>query len=155
MMKKTKTILSFLLLLAIVAIFASCGKDPEIYGKWKVVGLTVTDGENSQSFDLSQIVTEEITMEFKKDGQYIIAMDDEEAPGEYTLHGNDIVFKDAYTEQIYDSEQGLVVNHYDIAGVINSLTKTDLCIELYPPEQVLASLEIEQEIYVILDFERL
>ena len=154
-MKTIRNIASFLLILTIVALLTSCGKDPQIYGKWKVVDFTVTNGEQSQNYNLSLFTTKEITLEFTKDNRFIFALDGEEAePKDFVLHGNELVLKEAYTEQIQDPE-GYTENHYDVTGTINTLTKTDMSVVLYPPEEALASMEMDQSVYFILNLQRL
>ena len=151
-MKAFKNILAILLMTMVVAVLVSCGKDPQIYGKWKLVKFTITNGEQSESISIG----EGLTMEFKKDGKVVLAMGGEEAVKEYTLQGNNLVFKDWYSEHII--EPGVdVENTYDVLGTINILTKTDLSIELYFSEETLEAMEEEDlaSLHAILDFERL
>lgn len=148
-MKTIKNIASFLLMLTVVMLLTSCSKDPEIYGKWKLVSLTATDGVNSETFPMKNI-----TFEFQKNGHYIMVINDEEGTGEYTVHGNNMVFKNLYSETIYEP-QSTTVNHYDVSGIIKTLTKTELSIELFYDEEVLEEMEEEIDIHVIVDFERL
>ena len=151
-MKAFKNILAILLTTMVVAVLASCGKDPQIYGKWELVNFTITNGEQSESFPIG----EGLTMEFKKDGKVVLAMGGEEAVKEYTLQGNNLVLKDWYSEHII--EPGVdVENTYDVLGTINILTKTDLSIELYFSEETLEAMEEEDlaSLHAILDFERL
>lgn len=148
-MKTIKNIASFLLMLTVVMLLTSCSKDPEIYGKWKLVSLTATDGVNSETFPMKNI-----TFEFQKNGHYIMVINDEEGTGEYTVHGNNMVFKNLYSETIYEP-QSTTVNHYDVSGIIKTLTKTELSIELFYDKEVLEEMEEEIDIHVIVDFERL
>ena len=151
-MKTFKNILAVLLMTMVVAVLTSCGKDPQLYGKWKLVNFTITNGEQSDSFPIG----EGLTMEFKKNGKVVLSMGGEEAVKEYTLHGNNIVLKDWYSEHII--EPGVdVENSYDVLGIINILTKTDLSIELYFSEEALEAMEAEDlaSLHAIVDFERL
>lgn len=151
-MKPFKNILAILLMTMVVAVLASCGKDPQIYGKWKLVNFTITNGEQSESIPIG----EGLTMEFKNNGKVVLAMGGEEAVKEYTLHGNNLVLKDWYSEHII--EPGVdVENTYDVLGTINILTKTDLSIELYFSEETLEAMEAEDlaSLHAIVDFERL
>lgn len=151
-MKPFKNILAILLMTMVVAVLASCGKDPQIYGKWKLVNFTITNGEQSESIPIG----EGLTMEFKNNGKVVLAMGGEEAVKEYTLQGNNLVFKDWYSEHII--EPGVdVENTYDVLGTINILTKTDLSIELYFSEETLEAMEAEDlaSLHAIVDFERL
>ena len=151
-MKTFKNILAVLLMTMVVAVLTSCGKDPQLYGKWKLVNFTITNGEQSDSFPIG----EGLTMEFKKNGKVVLSMGGEEAVKEYTLHGNNIVLKDWYSEHII--EPGVdVENSYDVLGIINILTKTDLSIELYFSEEALEAMEAEDlaSLHASVDFERL
>lgn len=151
-MKTIKNILAVLLMTMVVAVLTSCGKDPQLYGKWKLVNFTITNGEQSESFPIG----EGLTMEFKKNGKVVLSMEGEEAVKEYTLHGNNLVFKDWYSE--HTIEPGVdVENSYDVLGTINILTETDLSIELYFSEEALEAMEAEDlaSLHAIVDFERL
>lgn len=151
-MKTIKNILAVLLMTMVVAVLTSCGKDPQLYGKWKLVNFTITNGEQSDSFPIG----EGLTMEFKKNGKVVLSMEGEEAVKEYTLHGNNLVFKDWYSE--HTIEPGVdVENSYDVLGTINILTETDLSIELYFSEEALEAMEAEDlaSLHAIVDFERL
>lgn len=151
-MKAFKNILAILLMTMVVAVLASCGKDPQIYGKWELVNFTITNGEQSESIPIG----EGLTMEFKNNGKVVLAMGGEEAVKEYTLQGNNLVLKDWYSEHII--EPGVdVENTYDVLGTINILTKTNLSIELYFSEETLEAMEEEDlaSLHAILDFERL
>lgn len=150
-MKTIRNIFALLFMLTVVAILSSCGKDPQIYGKWKIVNFTITNGEQSESIPIG----EGITMEFKKNGKVVLAMGGEEAAKEYTLHGSHLVLKDWYSEHII--EPGVdVVNSYDVLGTINILTKTDLSIELYFSDEALETMEEEDwaSLRAIVDFVR-
>ena len=151
-MKTIKNIASILLMLTVIVLFNSCGKDSEIYGKWQVVSLMATDGEHTEAFPFD--TSKELTVEFKKDNHYVVAMDGQTSTGEYILQGNDMVFKNLYSETIYDP-QSTSEHHYDVSGIIRTLTKTDLSIEFYLDEEVLAEMEEETDLHVIVDFERL
>lgn len=151
-MKTFKNVLAILLMTMVVAVLTSCGKDPQLYGKWKLVNFTITNGEQSESFPIG----EGLTMEFKKNGKVVLSMGGEEAVKEYTLHGNNIVLKDWYSE--HTIEPGVdVENSYDVLGTINILTETDLSIELYFSEEALEAMEAEDlaSLHAIVDFERL
>lgn len=151
-MKTFKNVLAILLMTMVVAVLTSCGKDPQLYGKWKLVNFTITNGEQSDSFPIG----EGLTMEFKKNGKVVLSMEGEEAVKEYTLHGNNLVFKDWYSE--HTIEPGVdVENSYDVLGTINILTETDLSIELYFSEEALEAMEAEDlaSLHAIVDFERL
>lgn len=151
-MKTFKNVLAILLMTMVVAVLTSCGKDPQLYGKWKLVNFTITNGEQSDSFPIG----EGLTMEFKKNGKVVLSMGGEEAVKEYTLHGNNLVFKDWYSE--HTIEPGVdVENSYDVLGTINILTETDLSIELYFSEEALEAMEAEDlaSLHAIVDFERL
>lgn len=151
-MKTFKNVLAILLMTMVVAVLTSCGKDPQLYGKWKLVNFTITNGEQSESFPIG----EGLTMEFKKNGKVVLSMEGEEAVKEYTLHGNNLVFKDWYSE--HTIEPGVdVENSYDVLGTINILTETDLSIELYFSEEALEAMEAEDlaSLHAIVDFERL
>ena len=150
-MKTIKNIASILLMLTVIVLFNSCGKDSEIYGTWKVVSLMVTDGEHTEAFPFD--TSEELTVEFKKDNHYVVAMGGQTATGEYLLQGNDMVLRNLYSETIYDP-QSTTEHHYDVSGIIRTLTKTDLSIEFYLDEEVLAEMEEEIDIHVIVNFER-
>ena len=155
-MKTIRNIFALLFMLTVVAILSSCGKDPQIYGKWKIVNFTITNGEQSESIPIGEEFSQGLTMEFKKDGKVVLAMGGEEAVKEYTLQGNNLVFKDWYSEHII--EPGVdVENSYDVLGTINILTKTDLSIELYFSEETLEAMEAEDlaSLHAIVDFERL
>ena len=152
-MKTIRNIFALLFMVTVVAIVSSCGKDPQIYGKWKLVNLTLTNGEQSESIIP---IGEGITMEFKKNGKVVLAMGGEEVAKEYTLYGNNIVLKDWYSEHII--EPGVdVENSYDVLGTINILTKTDLSIELYFSDEALETMEEEDwaSLRAMVDFERL
>lgn len=151
-MKTIKNILAVLLMTTMVAVLPSCEKDPQIYGKWKLVSLTLTNGEQSESIPIGK----GLTVEFKKNGQAVLAMGGEEVAKEYTLHGNKLVFKDWYSEHIIETGVD-VENTYDVLGTINILTKTNLSIELYFSEETLEAMEKEDlaSLHAILDFERL
>ena len=151
-MKTIRNIFALLFMLTVVAILSSCGKDPQIYGKWKIVNFTITNGEQSESIPIGK----GLTVEFKKNGQAVLAMGGEEVTKEYTLHGSHLVLKDWYSEHII--EPGVdVVNSYDVLGTINILTKTDLSIELYFSDEALETMEEEDwaSLRAIVDFERL
>lgn len=152
-MKTRRKLFAVLLMMTVVAFFTSCGKDPQIYGKWKVTTLTATDGVQSETIDLGLLFPEDLTFEFKKDGQFIMAMGDEEHTGEYTIHGDELVFKDMYSETVLDPN-GNIESQYDVLGTIKSLTKTDMSIELYLSDEVFEEIE-ENPFSVIVDFERL
>ena len=151
-MKTIRNIASFLLILTVVALLTSCSKDPQIYGKWNVISLTATNGVYSEIIPLG--TSEDITVEFQKNGYYVVAMGDEEVSGEYTLRGKNMVFKDLYSETVYEP-QSTNENHYDVSGIIKNLTKTELSIEIFLDEEVLEEMEEEIDIHVIVDFERL
>ena len=85
-MKTIRNIFALLFMLTVVAILSSCGKDPQIYGKWKIVNFTITNGEQSESIPIGK----GLTVEFKKNGQAVLAMGGEEVTKEYTLHGTGI-----------------------------------------------------------------
>ena len=151
-MKTIRNIFALLFMLTVVAILSSCGKDPQIYGKWKIVNFTITNGEQSESIPIGK----GLTVEFKKNGQAVLAMGGEEVTKEYTLHGSQLVLKDWYSEHII--EPGVdVVNSYDVLGTINILTKTDLSIELFFSDEALETMEEEDwaSLRAIVDFERL
>ena len=150
-MKTIRNIASILMMLTIVALLTSCGKDPQIYGKWNVISLTATNGVYSETIPLG--TSEDITVEFQKNGHYVVAMGDEEVTGEYTLRGKNMVFKDLYSETIYEP-QSTTNNHYDVSGIIKTLTKTELSIEIFLDEEVLEEMEEEIDIHVIVNFER-
>ena len=97
-MKTIKNILAVLLMTTMVAVLPSCEKDPQIYGKWKLVSLTLTNGEQSESIPIGK----GLTVEFKKNGQAVLAKGGEEVAKEYTLHGNNLVLKDWYSEHIIE-----------------------------------------------------
>jgi hypothetical protein len=150
-MKTIKNILAVLLMTTMVAVLPSCEKDPQIYGKWKLVGLTLTNGEQSESIPIGI----GLTVEFKKNGQAVLAMGGEEVAKEYTLHGNNLVLKDWYSEHIIEDVE--IENSYDVLGTINILTKTDLSIELYFSDEALETMEEEDwaSLRAMVDFERL
>ncbi|MBR3710925.1 MAG: hypothetical protein IKM99_08195 [Bacteroidales bacterium] len=150
-MKTIKNILAVLLMTTMVAVLPSCEKDPQIYGKWKLVSLTLTNGEQSESIPIGK----GLTVEFKKNGQAVLAMGGEEVAKEYTLHGNNLVLKDWYSEHIIEDVE--IENSYDVLGTINILTKTDLSIELYFSDEALETMEEEDwaSLRAIVDFERL
>lgn len=150
-MKTIKNILAVLLMTTMVAVFPSCEKDPQIYGKWKLVSLTLTNGEQSESIPIGK----GLTVEFKKNGQAVLAMGGEEVAKEYTLHGNNLVLKDWYSEHIIEDVE--IENSYDVLGTINILTKTDLSIELYFSDEALETMEEEDwaSLRAMVDFERL
>lgn len=152
-MKTVKKIFTVLLMLTVVALITSCGKDPQIYGKWKVTTLTATDGVQSETISLGLLFSDDLTFEFKKDGQFVMAMGDEEHLGEFTLDGDHLVLKDMYSETILDPN-GNTENYYDILGSIKTLTKTDMSIELSLSDEVFEEIE-EKPFSVIVDFERL
>lgn len=154
-MKTARKIMAALLMLTVVALFTSCGKDPQIYGKWKVLSITATDGEHSETIPLEQEMMEKLTVEFKKNGQIVLSMEGVEVTKEYTLHGDHIVLKDWYGEHIL--EPGVDEEHtYDVQGMIKTLTKTDMSIELFFSEEDLEAMEQEDmDLHVIVDFERL
>lgn len=150
-MKTIKNILAVLLMTTMVAVLPSCEKDPQIYGKWKLVSLTLTNGEQSESIPIGK----GLTVEFKKNGQAVLAMEGEEVAKEYTLHGNNLVLKDWYSEHIIEDVE--IENSYDVLGTINILTKTDLSIELYFSDEALETMEEEDwaSLRAMVDFERL
>ena len=150
-MKTIRNIFAILLTMTVVAVLSSCGKDPQIYGKWKLVSLTLTNGEQSESIPIGI----GLTVEFKKNGQAVLAMGGEEVAKEYTLHGNNLVLKDWYSEHIIEDVE--IENSYDVLGTINILTKTDLSIELYFSDEALETMEEEDwaSLRAIVDFERL
>lgn len=150
-MKPFKNILAILLMTMVVAVLASCGKDPQIYGKWELVNFTLTNGEQSESIPIGK----GLTVEFKKNGQAVLAMGGEEVAKEYTLHGNNLVLKDWYSEHIIEDVE--IENSYDVLGTINILTKTDLSIELYFSDEALETMEEEDwaSLRAMVDFERL
>ncbi len=150
-MKTIRNIFALLFMLTVVAILSSCGKDPQIYGKWKIVNFTITNGEQSESIPIGK----GLTVEFKKNGQAVLAMGGEEVTKEYTLHGNNLVLKDWYSEHIIEDVE--IENSYDVLGTINILTKTDLSIELYFSDEALETMEEEDwaSLRAIVDFERL
>lgn len=150
-MKTIRNIFAILLTMTVVAVLSSCGKDPQIYGKWKLVSLTLTNGEQSESIPIGT----GLTVEFKKNGQAVLAMGGEEVAKEYTLHGNNLVLKDWYSEHIIEDVE--IENSYDVLGTINILTKTDLSIELYFSDEALETMEEEDwaSLRAIVDFERL
>ncbi len=150
-MKTIRNIFAILLTMTVVAVLSSCGKDPQIYGKWKLVSLTLTNGEQSESIPIGK----GLTVEFKKNGQAVLAMGGEEVAKEYTLHGNNLVLKDWYSEHIIEDVE--IENSYDVLGTINILTKTDLSIELYFSDEALETMEEEDwaSLRAIVDFERL
>lgn len=150
-MKTIKNILAVLLMTTMVAVLPSCEKDPQVYGKWKLVSLTLTNGEQSESIPIGK----GLTVEFKKNGQAVLAMGGEEVAKEYTLHGNNLVLKDWYSEHIIEDFE--IENSYDVLGTINILTKTDLSIELYFSDEALETMEEEDwaSLRAIVDFERL
>lgn len=150
-MKTIKNILAVLLMTTMVAVLPSCEKDPQVYGKWKLVSLTLTNGEQSESIPIGI----GLTVEFKKNGQAVLAMGGEEVAKEYTLHGNNLVLKDWYSEHIIEDFE--IENSYDVLGTINILTKTDLSIELYFSDEALETMEEEDwaSLRAIVDFERL
>ena len=82
-------------------------------------------------------------------------MGGEEVAKEYTLHGNNLVLKDWYSEHIIEDVE--IENSYDVLGTINILTKTDLSIELYFSDEALETMEEEDwaSLRAIVDFERL
>lgn len=152
-MKTIRNIFAILLTMTVVAVLSSCGKDPQIYGKWKIVSITATDGEQSETLPFDQETTEDFTVEFKKNGQIVLAMAGVEVTKEYTLHGDHIVLIDWYGEHIL--EPGVDEEHtYDIQGIIKTLTKTDMSIELFFSEEDLEAMEEDMDIHVIVDFER-
>ena len=150
-MKTIRNIFALLFMVTVVAILSSCGKDPQIYGKWKIVNFTITNGEQSESIPIG----EGLTVEFKKNGQAVLAMGGEEVAKEYTLHGNNLVLKDWYSEHIIEDVE--IENSYDVLGTINILTKTDLSIELYFSDEALETMEEEDwaSLRAMVDFERL
>ena len=150
-MKTIKNILAVLLMTTMVAVLPSCEKDPQIYGKWKLVSLTLTNGEQSESIPIGK----GLTVEFKKNGQAVLAKGGEEVAKEYTLHGNNLVLKDWYSEHIIEDVE--IENSYDVLGTINILTKTDLSIELYFSDEALETMEEEDwaSLRAMVDFERL
>lgn len=150
-MKTIRNIFALLFMVTVVAILSSCGKDPQIYGKWKLVSLTLTNGEQSESIPIGK----GLTVEFKKNGQAVLAMGGEEVAKEYTLHGNNLVLKDWYSEHIIADVE--IENSYDVLGTINILTKTDLSIELYFSDEALETMEEEDwaSLRAMVDFERL
>lgn len=150
-MKTIRNIFAILLTMTVVAVLSSCGKDPQIYGKWKLVSLTLTNGEQSESIPIGK----GLTVEFKKNGQAVLAMGGEEVAKEYTLHGNNLVLKDWYSEHIIEDVE--IENSYDVLGTINILTETDLSIELYFSDEALETMEEEDwaSLRAIVDFERL
>ncbi len=150
-MKTIRNIFAILLTMTVVAVLSSCGKDPQIYGKWKLVSLTLTNGEQSESIPIGK----GLTVEFKKNGQAVLTMGEEEVAKEYTLHGNNLVLKDWYSEHIIEDVE--IENSYDVLGTINILTKTDLSIELYFSDEALETMEEEDwaSLRAIVDFERL
>lgn len=150
-MKTIRNIFAILLTMTVVAVLSSCGKDPQIYGKWKLVSLTLTNGEQSESIPIGI----GLTVEFKKNGQAVLAMGGEEVAKEYTLHGNNLVLKDWYSEHIIEDVE--IENSYDVLGTINILTKTDLSIELYFSDEALETMEEEDwaSLRAMVDFERL
>lgn len=150
-MKTIKNILAVLLMTTMVAVLPSCEKDPQIYGKWKLVSLALTNGEQSESIPIGK----GLTVEFKKNGQAVLAMGGEEVAKEYTLHGNNLVLKDWYSEHIIEDVE--IENSYDVLGTINILTKTDLSIELYFSDEALETMEEEDwaSLRAMVDFERL
>lgn len=150
-MKTIRNIFAILLTMTVVAVLSSCGKDPQIYGKWKLVSLTLTNGEQSESIPIGK----GLTVEFKKNGQAVLAMGGEEVAKEYTLHGNNLVLKDWYSEHIIEDVE--IENSYDVLGTINILTKTDLSIELYFSDEALETMEEEDwaSLRAMVDFERL
>lgn len=151
-MKTTRKIMAALLLLTVVALFTSCGKDPQIYGKWQVLSITATSGEQSLTLPIQ---SEKITVEFKKNGQIVTTMAGETVAKEYSLHGDHLVLKGWYGEHII--EPGVdEENTYDVQGIIKTLTKTDMSIELFFGEEDLEAMEEEDmDVHVIVDFERL
>lgn len=150
-MKTIRNIFAILLTMTVVAVLSSCGKDPQIYGKWELVSLTLTNGEQSESIPIGK----GLTVEFKKNGQAVLAMGGEEVAKEYTLHGNNLVLKDWYSEHIIEDVE--IENSYDVLGTINILTETDLSIELYFSDEALEAMEEEDwaSLRAMVDFERL
>lgn len=83
----------------------------------------------SETIGLGLLFSDDLTFEFKKDGQFVMVM------GDHDPNGN--------TE-----------NYYDILGSIKTLTKTDMSIELSLSDEVFEEIE-EKPFSVIVDFERL
>ena len=142
-------IMVLLLVAAAVATLTSCGKQPQIYGTWKITEATLTiggepvDEPGMIEFYASAIVGH--TLEFRKDGT-VIADGEEESVGRITLKGNEVILKDA----IHTSVNGVEELH-DATGTIQTLTDTDMSIDfLYPAEYT----DLEADIHAIWGFVR-
>ena len=118
-MKATMKLMIMLLVMAGMTTLTSCNKDPQIYGKWNCTKMIVTDGESEMEVQSNGIHT----LEFFKNGD-VVADDDNENSGTFTLKGNDITLKDIFTGNI-DGE----IQKIEMSGTVKTLTKTDLVLD--------------------------
>lgn len=118
-MKATMKLMIMLLVMAGMTTLTSCNKDPQIYGKWNFTKMIVTDGESEMEVQSNGIYT----LEFFKNGD-VVANDDNENSGTFTLKGNDITLKDIFTGNI-DGE----IQKIEMSGTVKTLTKTDLVLD--------------------------
>ncbi len=132
-MKNALKTMVLLLAVAAMATIASCNKQPQIYGTWKITEASLTiGGEPVNEPGMTELYGAAIvghTLEFRKDGT-VIADGEEESVGRISLKGNEVIFKDA----IHNSVNGVEELH-DVTGTIQTLTDTNVSIDfLYPAE---------------------
>ena len=148
-MKNTLKIMALLLVAAAITTITSCGKQPQIYGTWKITETTLTiGGEPVNEPGMSEAYGSAIvghTLEFRKDGT-VIADGDEESVGHITLKGNEVIFKDA----IHTVVNGVEELH-DATGTILTLTDTDLSIDFLCPAEYTG---LDADIHAIWGFVR-
>ena len=146
-MKNTLKIMVLLLVAATMATITSCNKQPQIYGTWEITEVLSTIA--GEPFDyLDEFLDEAMvghTIEFRTDGT-AIEDGNEENGGYYTLKGNEIIIKDAIRQTVNDT-----VEWYDMTGIINTLTETDMTIDFLNPAEHNA---IGQDVHMILGFVR-
>ena len=148
-MKNTLKIMALLLVAAAITTITSCGKQPQIYGTWKITETTLTiGGEPVNEPGMTELYGSAIvghTLEFRKDGT-VIADGNEEKVGYYTLKDNEVILKDAIHEVVNDVEE-----LHDATGTILTLTDTDLSIDfLYPAEYT----GLDADVHAIWEFVR-
>ena len=148
-MKTTMKIMALLLVVAAMTTLTSCGKQPQIYGTWKITEASLTiGGEPVNEPGMTEFYGAAIvghTLEFRKDGT-VIADGDEENTSRFVLKGNEVILKDAIHEVVNGVEE-----LHDASGIIQTLTETDLSIDfLYPAEYT----GLEADVHAIWRFVR-
>ena len=141
-MKARIKLMIMLLVMVGMTTLTSCNKDPQIYGKWNCTKMVVTDGENEMEVPSNGIHT----LEFFKNGD-VVADDDNENSGTFTLNGNDITLKDIFKVNINGEIQKI-----DISGTVKTLSKTDLVMDfILDPEMFFG---MDEGGHMIMEFKR-